>query len=824
MNDDPAEPVPMTSPTLLQRLRRLVGGTVEYDLRPSAAPLDAVNSLESILSREDDRQLKERAAALRRQAEGGAPLDDLLPETFALVREASRRLLGLRPYDVQVLAGIGLHQGKVVEMQTGEGKTLAAVAPVALNALGGRGVHVLTVNDYLSRRDANWMGPVYRFLGLSVGVVQEGMSSAERRQAYRSDVTYVTAREAGFDHLRGFLALETADLVHRPFHFAVVDEADSILIDEARIPLVIAGDAAEAPGGLERLARTAGQLTRDTDFQTDEYERNISLSGAGARRAEELLHCGNLYDQEQTELLAGLTNALHAEHLLRRDVDYIVRQGKVELVDEFTGRVAERRQWPHGLQAAIEAKENVRRMPEGRILGSMTLQHFIQFYPRLSGMTATARTSADELKRVYGLDVLVVPTHQPCIRVDHPDRVFTHKQAKEEALVAEITGVNASARPVLVGTASVAESELLAARLLEEEVLCRVLNAKNDEEEAAVVAEAGAPGAVTISTNMAGRGTDIRLGGRDGTHHDQVAALGGLYVIGTNRHESLRVDQQLRGRAGRQGDPGSSRFFISLEDDLIERFGVKNLIPAKAMPEKQDAPLESPVIRREIARAQRIVEGQNVDTRKTLWKYANVIETQRCYLQDWRQSVLDGRETGGLLAEKCAEKWSRLLPLVGMEMLQEVERTLTLLVTDRCWSDYLSEMTKVRDGIHLASLGAKDPYTEYHREARDAFPQLLERIDIDIAETFQRVAVTAEGVDWAGEGLLGPSSTWTYLVTDQPFKTGLFGSLAGRPSAGIYAAAIFGPLLAVGMIIRAWQLRRRRRAAARAADRGDQPD
>ncbi len=824
MKNGPAASVPLTSPTLIQRLKRLVGGTVEYDLRPSAGPLEAVNALDPVLRREDDRQLEERAAALRTRAGGSAPLDDLLPETYALTREAARRLLGLRPYDVQILAGIGLHRGRVVEMQTGEGKTLAAVAPVVLNALDGHGVHVLTVNDYLARRDAGWMGPVYRFLGLSVGVVQEGMSNSERRQAYLCDVTYLPAREAGFDHLRSFLALKTEDLVQRPFRFTVVDEADSILIDEARIPLVIAGNAAEAPGGLERLARVARQLVRDTDFQTDEYERNISLSGAGARRAEEILGCGNLYDEEQAELLAALTNALHAEHLLRRDVDYIVRQGRVELVDEFTGRVAERRQWPHGLQAAIEAKEKVRLMPEGRILGSMTLQHFIQSYPRLSGMTATAQTSADELKKVYGLDVLVIPTHRPCIRVDHPDRLFTHHAAKEQALLAEITEVHAAGRPVLVGTASVAESERLAARLLEQGISCRTLNAKNDEQEAAVVAEAGSPGAVTISTNMAGRGVDIRLGGGDEEHHDEVAALGGLYVIGTNRHESLRVDRQLRGRAGRQGDPGSSRFFISLEDDLIERFGVKNLIPADRRPEPQEAPLESPQIRREIDRAQRIVDGQNVDTRKTLWKYAQVIETQRRYLQDWRQAVLGGRESGGLLAEQCPEKWNRLLPLVGGPVLAEVERTLTLLVTDRCWSEYLAEMTKVRDGIHLASLGSKDPYTEYHREARDAFPLLLEQIDREIVETFQRVEVTAGGVDWAAEGLLGPSSTWTYLVTDQPFKTGLFGSLAGRQSAGIFAAAIFGPILAVAMVIRAWQLRRRNKARARSEQSGEDAD
>jgi len=803
---------PLAVPTFTQRLRRLLGSSVEHDLRPSAAPLEEVGALEPVLKEEHEQQWRDRAATLRARAAGGEPLDNLLPETFALVREVSRRLLGLRPYDMQLLGGIGLHRGRVVQMQTGEGKTLAAVAPAVLNALGGRGVHVLTVNDYLARRDAAWMGPVYESLGLTVGVVQEGMSITERREAYGCDVTYLTAREAGFDHLRGFLALAPGELVHRPFHFAIVDEADSILIDEARIPLVIAGGEESAARGLERLAGLARQFEQDREFETDEYERNISLSAEGARRAEAALECNNLYEEEQAELLAALTNALHAEHFLRRDVDYIVREGKVELVDEFTGRVAERRQWPHGLQAAIEAKEGLRRNPEGRILGSITMQHFLQRYPRLSGMTATASSSAEELKKVYGLEVLVVPTHHPLIRVDHPDKVFTHLEAKERALIDEIATVRAAGRPVLVGTASVAESERLAEKLREQGIACRVLNAKNDEEEAAVVAEAGAPGAVTISTNMAGRGTDIRLGGRDGAHRDEVTALGGLYVIGTNRHESLRVDMQLRGRAGRQGDPGSSRFFVSLEDELIERFGVKNLIPEKRRPERQDAPLASRVVNREIDRAQRIIDGQNVDTRRSLWKYAHVIETQRRYLQEWRQAVLTGEEAPDLLTERCHEKWERLAPHVGPDVLDDVERQLTLLVTDRCWSDYLAEMTRVRDGIHLASLGSKDPYTEFHREAREAFPQLLERIDAEIAATFEQVTVTADGVDWAAEGLLGPSSTWTYLVTDQPFKTGLFGAMAARPAAGIYAAAIFGPIMAVAVIYRAWRLRRRSKA------------
>src|SRR2546427_4258183 len=493
-------------------------------------------------------------------------------------------------------------------MQTGEGKTLAAVMPAALNAFTDRGVHILTFNDYLARRDAEWMGPVYRMLGLSVAFIQQGIPPAVRRAAYNADITYVTAKEAGFDHLRDLLAMDAADLVHRPFNFALVDEADSLMIDEARVPLVIAGSVERHQSLALRLAELVASLSPGVHFDTDEYGRDIELTEAGIEHVERVLGCGSLHRAENIALLSELNCALHVRALLRRDVDYIVRNGRIEIVDEFTGRVVADRHWPDGLQAALEAKEGLERRPDGRILGSMTLQRFLRGYRRLCGMTGTARGCAAELQQLYGLDVVIIPTHRPMVRIDREDLVFTHREAKDRAIVDDIRRANAIGRSVLVGPLTVTESERLAQRLRLEGVRCEVLNAKNDAEEARIVARAGTFGAVTISTNMAGRGTDIRLGGEREADRDRVAALGGLYVIGTNRHESRRVDLQLRGRAGRQGDPGESRFFVSLEDDLLVRYGIHNLIPARFLPEKADVPIESPVVQREVARAQRIIE------------------------------------------------------------------------------------------------------------------------------------------------------------------------------------------------------------------------
>ncbi|HEX6901611.1 MAG TPA: accessory Sec system translocase SecA2 [Thermoanaerobaculia bacterium] len=784
--------------------------------------LEAINARESDLARADDDDLRTRAADLRQLARGGASLDDLLPDFFALARESARRTLGERPYDEQVLAGIALHQGKLVEMQTGEGKTLAAVAPVALNALAGRGVHVLTYNDYLARRDAGWMGPVYERLGLTVGFVQEGFTPEERRRAYGCDVTYLTVKEAGFDFLRDGLCLEPEGQVHRPFHLALVDEADSLLIDEARIPLVIAGHLDETGIDLHRLADLARRLRPGEDFDTDEYARNIFLTERGAHRAEAMLGCGNLFAAENVRLQAEVRNALHAERLLKRDVDYIVRGGRIELVDELTGRVAEDRHWPDGLQAALEAKEGLSPRPEGTILGSITIQHFLRKYPRLCGMTGTARPAARELAEVYSLEVLTVPPHRPCVRADHPDVLLATRDAKRRAVVEEIARVHAGGQPVLVGTISVEESEDLAADLQQAGISCRVLNARNDAEEAGIVAEAGAPGAVTISTNMAGRGTDIRLGGAGERDRERVVALGGLYVLGTNRHESRRIDDQLRGRAGRQGDPGCSRFFVSLEDPLLRRYGLESLLPPKLLRElraaseagKMDKPIDSPILQREVARVQRIVEGQHGDLRNRLLGYWQILEHQRAQLQEFRQEILEGRAPESLLARRSPGRWTRLRETCGEEMLNEVERRLTLLTIDRCWSEHLAEMQAVRDEVHLFQLGGKDPFTEFFKTAAAAYEALLVRIDDTIHELFERIEITKDGVDWEREGLRGPSSTWTYLVNDNVFGGNTFLTMANRASFGFMAMLVAWWIVLPWMLFARWRRRKKDRLEA----------
>jgi preprotein translocase subunit SecA len=705
-------------------------------------------------------------------------------------------VLGQRPFDEQLVAALALDDGNVIEMLTGEGKTLTAVMPAALNAFFDRGAHVLTFNDYLARRDAEWMGPVYRLLGLSVGYVQQGMGPRERRVAYSADVTYVTAKEAGFDHLRDLLVMDPADLVHRPFHFALVDEADSLMIDEARVPLVIAGSVDGDPTLTPRLAALVASLRPGVHFDTDEYGRDIELTEAGIEHVERALGCGGLHSAENLTVLTELNCALHARVLLRRDVDYIVRNGRIEIVDEFTGRVVADRHWPDGLQAALEAKEGLERRPDGRILGSMTLQRFLRGYSRLCGMTGTARDSAAELRQSYGLDVVVIPTHQPMVRVDREDLVFTHREAKEQAIVEEIRRAHATGRPVLVGTATVTESEGLAGRLRVAGVRCEVLNAKNDAEEAPIVARAGALGAVTISTNMAGRGTDIRLGGDAEADHDRVAALGGLYVIGTNRHESGRVDLQLRGRAGRQGDPGESRFFVSLEDELLVRYGIHCLVPQRLMPAKTDAPIESPVVRREVARAQRIVEGQNFEIRRTLARYADVVEAQHRRIIERRQALLTGEESPDVW-ENEPERRAALVAAAGEDAVVNAERTVTLGCIDRAWRDHLALCADVREGIHLVRLGGQDPLTRFTSDAIQSFSRMDEVVDDAVLEALPKVRVAGGVVDLAGTGIKGPSSTWTYLVNDDPFKNRIGAMLTGPGGAtvAIYSAAVMMPLL-----------------------------
>jgi preprotein translocase subunit SecA len=625
-------------------------------------------------------------------------------ETFALVAVVAERVLGLRMFDVQILGALGLVRGHVVEMQTGEGKTLAAVPAVVWLARSGRGVHVLTANDYLARRDATWVGGIYEWFGLSVAHISQSMLAAERRAAYLCDITYATANEVGFDYLRDGLAMSVDETVQRPFAFAVIDEADSILIDEARIPLVIAGGTPDDPALAYRIDSVAIHLRPYSHYHVDEFARNVRLTDSGIFQIEKALGCGSLFDEGNLRILTAVQDALHAHALLRRDVDYVVKDGAVELVDEFKGRIAQNRRWPAGLQSAIEAREHVALKTPGRILGSITVQSLAGMYERICGMTGTAATQADEFRKVYKLPVTVIPTNRPMIRQDLPDILYADKRAKNRALEEEIHRVHETGRPILVGTASVEDSESLSRRLQAAGIPHSVLNARNDEVEAQIIARAGVLGAVTISTNMAGRGTDIVLG-------EKVAELGGLYVVGTTRHEARRIDNQLRGRAGRQGDPGSSRFFISLEDELLVRFGVAG-----------NPDIES---------VQRTAESQNLEIRQTLWKYESVIEYHRQEVHALRREML----------------------LAG--------RSIELAVIDDLWADYLANIAELRGGIHWVSWGGRDPLHSFLTGAQEIYADFKARLDEEIADALEN----------PNKERFERGATWTYLTTDQPFGT-----------------------------------------------------
>jgi len=672
---------------------------------PPAKEIQHINQRRAELAKWSDGDLKE----------AGRRATDLV-EVVAITAVVAARVLGLEMFDVQLQGALAMARGRIAEMQTGEGKTLAAVPAVVWFAKAGRGVHVLTVNDYLARRDAQWMGGIYEFLGLSVGCIQQDMTIEERRRAYASDITYATANEIGFDLLRDGLALHPAEQVHRPFAAALIDEADSILIDEARIPLVIAGGKIDEEPLAVRVDRLANSFHRGRHYTLDEFGRNIALTDAGIRAVEHSFGRGNLFAEENLALLTAVQDSIHAHALLHRDIDYLVKDGAIESVDEFKGRIAQNRRWPAGLHTAIEAKEGVALKAQGRILGSITLQNLIALYPDVCGMTGTAATQADEFRAVYGLEVEVIPTNRPVIRVDHPDVIFARRRDKDRAVIEEIRNVHATGRPVLVGTRSVEESEALSRRI--HDIVHQVLNARHEEQEARMIARAGLLGEVTISTNMAGRGTDIKLG-------DGVAELGGLHVIGTNRHESRRIDNQLRGRAGRQGDPGSSRFFVSLHDDLFVKY---------------NANLENP--ERDPESMQRLVEGQNLQIRQFLRKYEGVIEGQRQQIQRLRQDILTG-------ATPCAS---------------ELERQVTLAVIDDLWSEYLAEITDLREGIQWVSWGGREPLHEYLTSVDALFRELQVRIKEEIP---RRLAEgESSSVDPSQRG-----ATWTYLTTDQPFGT-----------------------------------------------------
>ena len=753
---------------LRQVVSRIRSGAIELNLRHYFSTLKKINQLETEFKCRSDQQLKELAGELSRQLSDGASLDKCLPSVFAIVREVAVRTMSMRPYDEQILAGIVLHKAKVAQMQTGEGKTLAAVAPVVLNGLVGQGVHVLTFNDYLAQRDAEWMSPIYGFLGLRVGFIKQGMSLADRRAAYACDITYVTAKEAGFDFLRDQLAKDPNEVVHRGFPYAIVDEADSVLIDEARVPLVIAGDAPGQSIDRYELAKIIKTLKRNLHYEIGDRARNVNFTATGLNHLEQMFGKGDLHSEALLPLLTRLNQALHAEHLLHRDIDYLVRDGKVWLLDALTGRVAENRRWPYGLQAAVEAKEQQAIQPDGKILNSITLQHFAGMYRKLSGMTGTAEQAAEEFHEFYGLKVVVLDTHKPCIRTDEPDQIYPSRKTKADSLVDEVVRRHRQGQPILIGTADVAESDQIGDCLRAAHVPCRILNARNNHEEARIVADAGTYGAVTVATNMAGRGTDIRLGGHDEHDRERVKSLGGLFVIGTNRHESRRIDNQLRGRAGRQGDPGQTRFIISLEDHLIKRFGAAEVLNGISLDQHTKLPLESKQVTERVAHIQRIIEGECFEIRRTLRRYSEILEKQRKAISEYRKSFLMNRSPEYILPELAIERYEKLAQQFGHDVLQKVEQQISLFQIDRCWADHLEHIAEVRDSIHLFSLGGLDPFHEFQRQASQAYRALRQRIVDEIVSKFNNVQITSNGIDIEAEEMLGPTSTWTYMINDHP--------------------------------------------------------
>ena len=681
-------------------------------------------------------------------------------EICACGREAARRALGERPYDVQMLGTLAMLSGLIAEMATGEGKTLSGALAAAGHALRGRSVHVMSVNDYLARRDAEWMRPVYDLLGVTVGWIGQTSTVPERRRAYAAQVTYAPVSEIGFDVLRDRLCTDIADLVAGDPDVVLIDEADSVLIDEARVPLVLAG-AAEIADIDRDMARLAAGLHPGQHYEVDEDARNVYLTSAGARTAEQALGGIDLYTAEHAETLTRLNVALHAHALLQRDVDYIVRDGGVQLINESRGRVARLQRWPDGLHAAVEAKEGLAASESGEILDIITIQSLVLRYRTICGMTGTAVAVGEQFREFYGLEIAVIPPNRPCIRDDEPDRLYPTIQDKEKAIAGQVAAAHATGRPILIGTLDVAESERLAGELNRAGLRCTVLNAKNDAQEAAIVAEAGAYDAITVSTQMAGRGTDIRLGGTGGDQ-DQMAELGGLYVIGTGRHASSRLDHQLRGRAGRQGEPGGSVFFSSMEDELILQYA----------PDAERVRILDSKAHWTLGHAQRVAEGVNLEIHRNTWRYNKLVEDQRRIVLEHRDRVLRTDGALSVLARQCPERLAELSSSVGRSVLISAARQIVLFHLDRGWAAHLAFLADLREGIHLRSLARGiAPLDEFNREAVRAFGALLDTASSRSAETFRTATITADGVDLEAIGLKRPTATWTYLVHENPFGT-----------------------------------------------------
>ncbi len=764
-------------------MRRVKAGFSRFLDRPATVDISRYEGLlTSIEWREkkvgelSDEELTEAAGKLRRDGDEPGFRDfseKELIELCALGREAASRALDERPFDVQLLGAMELLDGHIVQMATGEGKTLAGALAAAGYALQGKPVHVMSVNDYLARRDANWMGPVYKLLGVSVGWVDQTSSQEERRAAYAADVTYGSVSEIGFDVLRDRLCTSVDDMVGREPGVVLVDEADSVLIDEAKVPLVLAGSSDDSQSDPE-VAKIVRTLKPGQHFEKDEDGRNAWLTTRGAKHVEKALGGVDLYSGEHSDRLAAVNAALHAHALLERDVDYIVRDGKVHLINSSRGRIALRQRWPDGLQAAVEAKERLRPTESGEVLDSISVQGLIGRYHTVCGMTGTAVAVSEQLREFYELRVAVIPPNTPCVRKDEDDRLYDTVEAKETAIVAEIAATHATGRPILIGTRDVAESERLAKLLAEADVPCVVLNAKNDAQEAAIVAEAGAYDAVTVSTQMAGRGTDIRLGGTesgDADKHDKVADLGGLLVIGTGHYPSSRLDGQLRGRSGRQGDPGGSIMFASLGDEQVVQYAPDATAGAEPDDDEDPGRLLDPTTRRFVDHAQKVSEGVQLEIHRNTWRYTRLIEHQRKALLEYRDELLTTDLAATSLAAVRSERWEELSDELDEKVLEDAARQIMLYHLDQRWTEHLAFLTDVRETIHLRALAKETPIDEFHRTAIPEFRKMPDEISERAAETFETISITEDGVDLAADGLRRPTSTWTYMVHDNPFDT-----------------------------------------------------
>jgi preprotein translocase subunit SecA len=753
---------------LRDRVRRFLQKPGTADLSKYQRLLPAIAAREDTLRGVPDAEL----AGLAREAPDDAAF-------CAAGREAARRALGERPYDVQLLGTLVMLSGHVAEMATGEGKTLSGALAAAAYALRGRSVHVLSVNDYLARRDAEWMRPVYDLLGVTVGSVGQTSTPDERRHAYAQQVTYAPVSEIGFDVLRDRFVTDAADLVTAGPDVALIDEADSVMIDEALVPLVLAGPSGDAQAD-PAMAEIVRGLVHALHYEIDDEGRNATLTSEGAHAAEEALGGINLYAADQLDTLTRLNVALHAHALLQRDVDYIVRDGRVHLINASRGRVAQLQRWPDGLQAAVEAKEALAATESGEILDSVTIESLVRRYPRACGMTGTAVTVGEELREFYGLEVAVIPPNRPCVREDQPDRLYAKVRQKEKSIIADVTAAHLAGRPVLIGTLDIAESERLGRGLAAAGLPHVVLNAKNDAQEAAIVAEAGGRAAITVSTQMAGRGTDIRLGGHDASaeDRDEIAGLGGLYVIGTGRHASSRLDDQLRGRSGRQGDPGGSVFFVSLEDELIIAYAPDAEAPRDV---SADGRVRDARAHAAVGHAQRVADGQNLQIHRNTFRFNKLIEEQRQIVLEHRDRMLRTDAADRAMATRCPERHAELAATVDAGLLAQAARQIVLYHLDRGWADHLATLAGVREGIHLRALGhgpnpfgmALDPLAEFHAEAVKQFARLMEEVEERSAETFRTATITSAGADLGAAGLKRPSTTWTYIVQDNPFGTGL---------------------------------------------------